>query len=204
MLYCDVVSSGPLSCFHFFHLCFSWKVCFFLFHFLSCSFIFFHFLSFSFMFFHFFFIFFHFSFIFYHFLSFSVIFFHFLSFSFVFVGCSKSDFFWASISSRFLLTVLLWKNQFLGPSRVVITLHWAPLFLFFLLFFPVFFLSFFLLLIFSFFVHSFFFDFLMFFISSFFLVFLSYIFHCWHQYQSLTVDVSSVVGAPWRCGVLMT
>ena len=31
-----------------------------------------------------------------------------------------------------------------------------------------------------------------------------YIFHCWHQFQSLTVDVSSVVGAPWRCGVLTT
>ena len=27
-------------------------------------------------------------------------------------------------------------------------------------------------------------------------------FYCWHQYQSLTV--SSVVGAPWRCGVLTT
>ena len=25
-----------------------------------------------------------------------------------------------------------------------------------------------------------------------------------HQYQSLTVDVSSVIGAPWRCGVLTT
>ena len=31
---------------------------------------------------------------------------------------------------------------------------------------------------------------------------LSNLFHCWHQYQSLTADVSSVVGAPWRCGVL--
>ena len=29
-------------------------------------------------------------------------------------------------------------------------------------------------------------------------------FHCWHEYQSLTVDVFSVVGAPWRCGVLTT
>ena len=38
----------------------------------------------------------------------------------------------------------------------------------------------------------------------FFLVFLSNMFYCWHQYQSLTVDVSSVVGAPWRCGVLTT
>ena len=27
-------------------------------------------------------------------------------------------------------------------------------------------------------------------------------FYCWHGYQSLTV--SSVVGAPWRCGVLTT
>ena len=27
-------------------------------------------------------------------------------------------------------------------------------------------------------------------------------FYCWHLYQSLTV--SSVVGAPWRCGVLTT
>ena len=32
----------------------------------------------------------------------------------------------------------------------------------------------------------------------------SYIFHCWHQFQSLTVDVSSVVSAPWRCGVPTT
>ena len=30
----------------------------------------------------------------------------------------------------------------------------------------------------------------------FFLVFLSNTFHCCHQYQSLTIDVSSVVGAP--------
>ena len=29
-------------------------------------------------------------------------------------------------------------------------------------------------------------------------------FHCWHQYQSLIVDVSFVVGAPGRCGVLTT
>ena len=80
------------------------------------AFIFFHSISFSLIFFHFlsfyFFIFFHFlsfSFMFFHVLSFSFIFFHFLLFSFiffVFVGCSKSDFFWASISLRFLLTVL--------------------------------------------------------------------------------------------------
>ena len=37
-----------------------------------------------------------------------------------------------------------------------------------------------------------------------FLVFLSNAFHCWHQYQSLTKYGSSVVGAPWRCGVLTT
>ena len=37
-----------------------------------------------------------------------------------------------------------------------------------------------------------------------FLFILSNIFHCQHQYQSLTVDVSSVVGAPWRRGVLTT
>ena len=58
-------------------------------------FIFFHFPSFSFIF---------------HVLSCSFIFFHFLSFSFiflVFVLCSKFDFFWASISLRFLLTVLM-------------------------------------------------------------------------------------------------
>ena len=111
---------------------------FIFFHFLSFSFIFFHFLSFSFIFF----LFLSFSFIFFDFLSFSCIFFHFLSFSFsfifiFFVGCSKSDFLWASISLRFLLTVLI-KNQFLGPSRV------APLwtlfsFFFLLVFSPVFF-----------------------------------------------------------------
>ena len=36
----------------------------------------------------------------------------------------------------------------------------------------------------------------------FFLVFLSKKFYCWHKYQSLIV--SSVVGAPWSCGVLTT
>ena len=46
-------------------------------------------------------------------------FFHFLSFSFIFfVGCSKSDFFGASISLRSLLTVLMLKNQFLGRRGV--------------------------------------------------------------------------------------
>ena len=34
--------------------------------------------------------------------------------------------------------------------------------------------------------------------------FLSKNYHCQHQYQSLTVDLSSAVGAPWRCGVLTT
>ena len=34
--------------------------------------------------------------------------------------------------------------------------------------------------------------------------FLSNIFQCWHQYPSLPFDVSSVVGAPCRCGVLKT
>ena len=83
------------SLFLFFFFIFSFFSFFSFFHFLSFSFISFHFLSFSF--------------IFFPFLSFSFIFFHFLSFSvifFVFVGCSKSDFFWASISLRFLLTVL--------------------------------------------------------------------------------------------------
>ena len=37
----------------------------------------------------------------------------------------------------------------------------------------------------------------------FFLVFLWNIFHS-EKYQSLTMDVSCVVGAPWRCGVLTT
>ena len=94
----------------------------------------------------------------------------------------------------------------------------GPLFLFFLLFFFSRFLSFFLLFIYSFFYHFLFisscFDFLMFFIFLFFifpkkkfllfflLVFLSNIFNCCRWYQSLTV--SSVVGAPWRCGVLTT
>ena len=40
------------------------------------------------------------------------------------------------------------------------------------------------------------------FLLFFLLRFLSNILNCWRQYQSLTV--SSVVGAPWRCGVLTT
>ena len=34
--------------------------------------------------------------------------------------------------------------------------------------------------------------------------FFSNVFHCKDWYQRLTRDVSSVVGAPWRCGVLTT
>ena len=40
------------------------------------------------------------------------------------------------------------------------------------------------------------------FIFSFFLYFFQICFYCWQLCQSLTV--SSVVGAPWRCGVLTT
>ena len=65
-------------------------------------------------------------------------FFHFSSFSFilfVFVGCSKSDFLGASISLRFLSTVLNVKIQFFGTSRRGEGgTHLGPLFLFFLLF----------------------------------------------------------------------
>ena len=93
----------------------------------------------------------------------------------------------------------------------------GPLLLFFLLFFsPVFclFSCFLFFHFFSFFVHFFIFCFFFHvfhffhfseeksFFSSFFLALLSNIFYCWRQFQSLTV--SSVVGAPWRCGVLMT
>ena len=68
-----------------------------------------------------------FSFIFLHFLSFSFIFFH-----FVFVGCSKSDFFWASISLRFLLTVLMYKKINLGTH---LKTPYGPSFPFFSYFF---------------------------------------------------------------------
>ena len=44
----------------------------------------------------------------------------------------------------------------------------------------------------------------MFLFSSFFLIFLPNIFHCQHWYQSLTVDVPVVSGAPSNCGVLTT
>ena len=104
----------------------------FSFHFLL---IFFHFLS----------VFFHFLFIFlsFYFLSFSFSFIFCLSFSFSFFflsGAQNLIFFCASISSRFLLTVLMLKNQFLSPSQEVPL--WAPLFLFCSFFSPVFFLAF--------------------------------------------------------------
>ena len=67
-----------------------------------------------------------------------------------------------------------------------------PLFLFFS---SLFFLLFLFLFLF------FFFDLVLLFFPIF-LVFLSNMFYCWHEYQSVTV--SSVVGAPWRCGVLTT
>ena len=47
-------------------------------------------------------------------------------------------------------------------------------------------------------------DFAFMFFNSLFFVFLSEGLHCWRQYQSLSVAVSSVVGAPWRCGVVTT
>ena len=47
-------------------------------------------------------------------------------------------------------------------------------------------------------------SFLFLFVLFFLLEFLSNMFHCWHWYQSLTQDVSSAVGAPWRWGVLTT
>ena len=73
----------------------------------------------------------------------------------------------------------------------------GPSFPFFLLFF--FFSFFFFLNLFF----LFFFHFSQEKVSSFlFFVLLSNMFYCWHWYQSLTV--SSVVGAPWRCGVLTT
>ena len=83
-----------LSCFiiflHFlFFSCFSFFSIFLIFSFFSFSF--FHFFNFSF------------SFIFFHFLSFSFIFFHFLCLCWVLKIC----FFWASISLRFLLTILM-------------------------------------------------------------------------------------------------
>ena len=56
---------------------------------------------------------------------------------------------------------------------------------------------------FHFFISFFFiFSFVCFFFFFYFDAFLSNMFLCWHYHQSLTV--SSVVGAPWRCGVLTT
>ena len=145
-------------------------------------------------------------------------FFHVLSFSFIFfvsVGFSKSDFFLGLNFVTISLDNSYVKNQFLGPSRVVPL--WALLSFFLLLLFsPVFclfscFLYFHFFYIFCSFLHflnffCFSFSFFIFpkkkVVLFFFLVFLSNIFSCWRWYQSLTV--SSVVGAPWRCGVLTT
>ena len=83
-----------------------------------------------------------FYFMFFHFLPFSSIYFHFLFsfFFFFFVGCSKSVFFWVSISLRFLLTSSYAKSQFWGPSRGY---RFGPSFpFFFLLFFLVLFVFF--------------------------------------------------------------
>ena len=115
LIFCHVLSFSVIF-FHFlsFFFLFFFSCSFMFFLFLSFSFSFFsHFLTFSFsfsnIFFHFLFMFFsisfQFTFMFFHVLSCSFKFFHFLSF--IFVGCSKSDFFWASISLRFLLTVLI-------------------------------------------------------------------------------------------------
>ena len=132
---------------------------------------------------------------FFHCLSFHFIFFLFLflSFSFSFLLFSffvflYYCFFWASISLRFLFTFLQKKFSIFRPVSGGTPLR--PLFPFLLpLFFPPFFPSFF-----------FFLDLVLLFFFLFFLVFLSNIFNCWRYYQSLTV--SSVVGAPWRCGRL--
>ena len=85
-----------------------------------------------------------------------------------------------------------------GPSSSFFsTFFFLPFFVFFLAFYVSNFFGFFSFLhfLFSFFPKK---KFLIFF----FLVFLSNILFCWRLYQSLTV--SSVVGAPWRCGVLTT
>ena len=118
----------------------------------SFFFIFFHFLSFSFIF---------------HFLSFSFNFFHFLSFSFSLLGAQNLIFFGPSISVTISLDNSYVRNQFLGPSRVVVFKYLlGPLFLFSYVFSPVFCL--FSCFLFSFFEHflfiSSFFDLLMFFI----------------------------------------
>ena len=130
-----------------------------------------------------------FSFIFFHFLPFSFIFCHFLLYSFFLSGAQNLIFFGLNFDTISLDNSYV-KNQFLGPSRVAAL--WA-LFSSFSYFFVPFFV-FFLLFIFSFSVEK---------VSSFLFSCISFkYFFCWRQYQSLTV--SSVVGAPWRCGVLTT
>ena len=52
--------------------------------------------------------------------------------------------------------------------------------------------------------HFFFFPFCFLLRKMFLLIFLSKKLHCLHSYHSLTIDVSSAVGAPWRCGLLTT
>ena len=114
------------------------------------------------------------------------LFFFFLFLFFLFVGGSNSDFFVGLNFVTISLHTFYQKNSFFRHVSGCTPL--MPLFLFFSsLFFPFVFLLFFFL-----------------FLSlgscsskrfSLFFVF-------WHQYQSLTV--SSVVGAPWRCGVLTT
>ena len=90
------------------------------------------------------------SFMFFHVLLCSFIFFHFLSFSLL--GAQNLIFFWGLNFVTISLDSSYVKNQFLGPSRVVVVgTPLGPLFLFFL-FFSRFFLSFFLLFIFSFFL----------------------------------------------------
>ena len=202
------------------------------FHFSSFSFIFYHFHSF-FHFLCLFYFFFHsrsFSFIFFHFLSFSFIFLHCPSLSFIVFHCLSLSFIvfhclclgwvlkiWFFLGLNFVAISLdssYVKKHFLGPSRD--RALWALFSFFFLLFFLPFFCLFCCFFIFSFFFNIFcsflhFLIFLMFLIFFFhfseekvffLIVFLSNIFNCWRWYQSLTV--SSVVGAPWRCGVLTT
>ena len=118
-------------------------------------------------------------------------------------GLKISVFFWvASISLRFLFKFLKKKNRFVSGCN-----SFEAFLPFFTSFFPPFSFSFssllFLSLCFSFFFSfcfSFFFFFLIF---CFFHVFLFFsFFFSSSGYQSLSV--SSVVGAPWRCGVLTT
>ena len=173
------------SFFHFLHfLFFHVLICFIFF-----IFPFFHFLSFSL-------IFLLFSFMFFHFLSFSFILIHFLSFS-VFVGCSKSDFLGLNFVSISLDNSYVKKSilPLLGPLFFFFLLFFQPFFVFFLAFY---FFIFFIFQCFSF--SSFFseekfssFLFSLYFFQIFFLLALVSEFNC-----------SSVVGAPWRCGILAT